>query len=193
MKAIEGHATFKNNLTSATKEKMEQLKNGQAPETFLITCSDSRICPNAMTNTDFGELFVVRNAGNTLPASGEQSGDADAATLEYAVKALGVKEIVVCGHTKCGAVGALMDGVDSNQLPVISKYLDRLQPLKEKAVEAKMSTDQVIVENIKAQLSNILSYDFVKEKVKAGELSLQGWLYQIEDGDVKVVEEINSL
>lgn len=193
MSALQGYQEFKNTTLPNIKEKLAKLEQGQAPHTFFITCSDSRICPNKMTNTDFGELFVVRNAGNSLPKASVQSGDADKATLEYAVKALGVKEIVVCGHSHCGAIGALMQGVDSKQLPHVASYLEKLKPLKDKAQKEDMKVERVIEENVRFQLENLLTYDFVREKVEAKELKLEGWVYEIESGNVKVVESYESL
>lgn len=182
-----GYQKFKENTLPKIKENLQKLEAGQSPKTFFITCSDSRILPNTMTDTDFGELFVVRNAGNTIPAAEASGPNADKATLEYAVKALGVEEIVVCGHSHCGAIGALLSGVDQSQLPHISEYLQGLEALKLKAHKEDMSGMDAIKENVRMQLQNIFSYDFVQEKVKAGKLRLQGWLYHIENGEVEVV------
>ena len=146
-----------------------------------------------MTSTDFGELFVVRNAGNSLPGSSEQNGNADKATLEYAVKALGIKEIIVCGHSHCGAIGALMQGVSADSLPHVSSYLNRLEPVRKKALEKDLSIEQTIEENVHYQLENILSYDFVKEKIHAKELRVEGWVYEIESGNIKIISTIEDL
>lgn len=193
MSAKEGYQKFKQERLPNLKERLAALKEGQSPKTFFITCSDSRICPNEMTETSYGELFVVRNAGNTVPDPKSAKGNADKATLEYAVLALGVEEIVVCGHSHCGAVGALMSGVDASRLPYIKEYLDELAPLKEKAEREGMEGEAVIKENVRMQLKNIFAYDFVQEKVKSGELRLEGWLYHIESGDMEVVASHEDL
>ena len=182
-----GYNKFKENELSKYQSRMKELGNGQSPKTFFITCSDSRICPNLMTNTSFGELFVVRNAGNTIPAPNTQTGNGDKATLEYAVEALGVEEIVVCGHTKCGAVGALMSGVDQTKLPNIADYLKELEPLKKFAEDKGLTGDDVVRENVKAQCKNIAEYDFVKSKLESGKLKVVGWMYDIESGEVEEV------
>lgn len=193
MSAMDGYKKFQTSVVPNIKDKLAKLKSGQAPYTFLITCSDSRICPNHMTSTEFGELFVVRNAGNTVSGAGEQRGDADAATLEYAVKALGVKEVIVCGHTHCGAVGALLTGVDKKELPLIADYLDRLEPLRVKAIEHNLVGNEAIKENVRMQMSNVLSHDFVADAVKAGILKVEGWLYHIESGEVELVSSDGGL
>lgn len=182
-----GYNNFKKNELTKYQSRMKELGEGQSPKTFFITCSDSRICPNLMTNTSFGELFVVRNAGNTIPAPNAQVGNGDKATLEYAVEALGVEEIVVCGHTKCGAVGALMSGVDQSKLPNIADYLKELEPLKKFAEDKGLTGDDVVRENVKAQCKNIAEYDFVKNKLESGDLKLVGWMYDIENGEVEEV------
>ncbi|MCO4754884.1 MAG: carbonic anhydrase, partial [Bacteriovoracaceae bacterium] len=143
---------------------------------------------NKLTDTDVGELFVIRNAGNTLPSSDAMEGDADKATVEYAVKALNIKEIVVCGHTGCGAVNALCGGVDEKELPLISKYLERLGPLKEKITEKGADLDEAIKMNVQMQIDNLMSYDFVKSRVEGGELSIEGWIYNIGNGEVEIVK-----
>jgi carbonic anhydrase len=149
--------------------------------------------PNQLTDTNHGELFVIRNAGNSVPSQSEVKGlgDSDAATVEYAVKALAVKEIVVCGHSNCGAMGALCSGVDAS-LVNINTYLKRLDPLKATFTE-KTTVEEAINENIKYQLDNLMSYDFVKEAVEAGKLSLHGWLYNLDSGEVEEIQSISNL
>ena len=187
MTAMNGYKQFKKTTLPNIKNKLQSLKKGQSPKTFFITCSDSRVCPNTLTATDFGELFVLRNAGNHLPPPSNLRGSADKATLEYAVQALGVEEIVVCGHTKCGAVGAVMDGVDERQLPYLSDYLKQFATLRETAREKQLEWDDLVEENVRMQLENILAYPFVEERVEMGKLKLYGWVYHIDSGEVEVV------
>ena len=186
MYAQNGYEKFKSTIDNNKKEKLLKLKEGQAPTTLFITCSDSRICPNDLTQTDYGELFVIRNAGNTIPHEGRSQGNADAATLEYAVQVLKVEEIVVCGHSHCGAVGALLNGVDSSQLKYIAGYLKELEGLKKLSFEKKLSVEETIQENVKAQVENIKSYEFVQSALKSG-LKIHGWVYSLETGNVTVV------
>lgn len=188
MHALKGYEQYRAERLAELKPSLDGIEKGQAPKILFITCSDSRICPNELTSTKQGELFVIRNAGNTIPHASKSQGNADAATLEYAVKALGVEEIVVCGHTHCGAIGALMSGVDSAQLGVIAGYLAELNDLKELALEKKMSGAEAIKANVRAQLDNITSYDFVQAAIADGKLKTYGWLYGLETGEVEVLE-----
>ncbi|MBD65541.1 MAG: carbonic anhydrase [Halobacteriovoraceae bacterium] len=188
MYAYKGYEKYKNEKLSDKASELAKLKDGQSPNTLFITCSDSRICPNEMTSTKEGELFVIRNAGNSIPHERSSQGNADAATLEYAVKVLGVKEIVVCGHSHCGAVNALLGGVDATELPVIASYLQHLNELKSLSLEKKLSPAESINENVRFQIANIKSYDFVQKAVDNG-LKIYGWLYHIENGDVEVLED----
>ncbi len=188
MYALKGYNKFKQDKLASYASKMDELKSGQQPPTLFITCSDSRIMPNEMTSTTFGELFVIRNAGNTIPAAAKGNGNADAATLEYGVKALKVKEIVVCGHSSCGAIGALISGVPQDQLPFVHSYLAELENLKFEISKEGLDLKGGIMRNIKTQMQNVLSYSFVKEAVDRGELSVSGWYYNIENGEVELVE-----
>ena len=106
-KLVNGVHHFQQNIFSSQRELFERLANGQNPETLFITCSDSRIDPNLLTQTDPGELFILRNAGNIVPAYGAANGG-EAATIEYAVAVLGVKDIIICGHSQCGAMKGLL-------------------------------------------------------------------------------------
>lgn len=189
MHALKGYERYKQERLNELKPSLDGIEKGQSPKILFITCSDSRICPNELTSTKQGELFVIRNAGNTIPHNDKSKGNADAATLEYAVKALGVEEIVVCGHTHCGAIGALMSGVDANELKTIAGYLAELNDLRELALEKKMTGAEAIKANVHAQLENIRSYDFVQDAIKAGELRTYGWIYGLETGEVEIVEE----
>lgn len=188
MHALNGYKKYVENRLSSLKPELEGIQEGQSPKILFITCSDSRICPNELTNTKQGELFVIRNAGNTIPHFNQSSGNADAATLEYAVKALGVEEIVVCGHSHCGAIGALMSGVDANQLGVIATYLSQLNDLRELSLEKKMTGAETIAENVRHQMKNIESYGFVKDAISAGKLNIYGWVYGLETGEVEVLD-----
>ena len=102
-KLLEGLHHFQQNIFSSQRELFERLAKGQSPETLFITCSDSRINPNLLTQTQPGELFILRNAGNIIPPYGAANGG-EGATIEYAVAVLGVKDIIVCGHAHCGAM-----------------------------------------------------------------------------------------
>jgi len=163
---------------------------GQQPDTLFITCSDSRIDPNLITQTKPGELFVIRNAGNIVPKHSALSVTGEAATIEYAVSALGVKEIIVCGHSQCGAMGGLLnlDGLDA--LPTVKTWLETetatLRDVKVANPDAK-DDDLValtIQANVLAQLENLKTHPSVAKALADGNLKLTGWVYRFETGEV---------
>ena len=117
-KLIEGIHQFQRESFLPLKGLFEQLSKGQHPETLFITCSDSRIDPNLLTRSKPGDLFILRNAGNIIPPHGAGSGG-EAATIEFAVAALGVKDIIICGHSHCGAVQGLLQPEQVASLPAL--------------------------------------------------------------------------
>ena len=121
-KLIDGLHDFQRNVFGHRREFFERLAHGQSPEVLFITCSDSRINPNLITQTQPGELFIIRNAGNIVPPHGPIPGG-EAATIEFAVSGLGVKDIVVCGHSHCGAMQALLDPSKVASMPCVSGWL----------------------------------------------------------------------
>ena len=121
-KLIEGTRHFQHTIFDTQKALFEQLSQGQQPLALFITCSDSRIDPNLLTQTQPGELFVIRNAGNIVPTYGAASGG-EAGTIEYAVAALKVKDIIVCGHSFCGAMNGLLHPETLGALPAVQDWL----------------------------------------------------------------------
>lgn len=118
-KLIQGLHHFQTNVFSSQRELFERLARGQSPDALFITCSDSRINPNLITHTEPGELFILRNAGNIIPPYGAANGG-EGATVEYAVAALGVRDIIVCGHSHCGAMNGLLNLDSLGELPTLS-------------------------------------------------------------------------
>src|SRR6476660_5591747 len=121
-KLIQGIHRFQERDFQPLQGLFEQLAHGQTPETLFITCSDSRIDPNLLTRSKPGELFILRNAGNIVPPHGAASGG-EAATIELAVSALGVKDIIICGHSHCGAMQGLLQPDEVKALPAVSQWL----------------------------------------------------------------------
>ncbi len=139
---LEGLRKFQREVFPLKRDLFRRLAEGQRPETLFIGCSDSRVDPNLLTSTEPGELFVLRNAGNVVPPYGASTGG-EAAAVEYAVQVLGVDQIIVCGHTHCGAVKALLDPEAANDLPSCSarpgsKPGDRCQRDKAHPVEIRL-------------------------------------------------------
>ena len=190
MPIIEGIVKFKKEDFERDKEFFVGLKEGQKPHTFYVGCSDSRVVPNLITKTLPGELFVVRNIANVIPPFDKNEGTlkCTAAVLEYAVKYLEVKNIVVCGHSNCGGLKALFYPPEKlEKLPFVKEWLNLIYDLKDKVKDIK---DEKLREweieqlNIVKQLQNLLTYDFVKERVEDGKLNIYGWYYIIESGEV---------
>ncbi|WP_298393387.1 carbonic anhydrase [uncultured Azonexus sp.] len=164
------------------------VKNGQHPRMLFIGCSDSRVVPYLLTGAGPGELFVVRNVGNLVPIwSDEHVGHGTAAAVEYAVAVLGVRDIVVCGHSHCGAIRALYDDHDL-ALPNLNAWLDFARPAVlpvSVSEEALRRTEQ---RSVVLQLERLLEYPMVRQGVETGRLFLHGWHYLIEAGKVLVLD-----
>ncbi|MFH0516134.1 carbonic anhydrase [Streptomyces sp. M41] len=166
-------------------EEFAQLAQGQSPQVLFITCSDSRVVPALITGARPGELFELRTAGNIVPPYACAHPTSEAATIEYAVEVLGVHDIVVCGHSHCGAVGALVRGDDLDAVPAVRDWLAQADPRPTGAVE-----DPEVAEGVQAhvltQLLRLRSYPFIERKLKARQLSLHAWYYEVHKGAVHV-------
>lgn len=190
-KLLQGAIKFKEEDYNEHKELYESLKRAQNPDTLFIGCADSRVVPSRITSTLPGELFVVRNVGNIIPPYTSQN-DAYLATtsaIEYAIVVLGVKNIIVCGHSNCGACQALYDENLGENTQHLQKWIELLYPVKEqvallspKTIARRIwLTEQI---NIEVQIGNLLTYPFIQEKLDRGELKVFGWYYIIETGEI---------
>ena len=190
LKLVNGLKKFADSVYPNKKELFSNLAQGQTPHTLFITCSDSRIDPNLITQTEPGELFVLRNAGNIVPTFGSSKGGEEAA-IEFAIKGLKVENIIVCGHSKCGAMAALSQGGGLDSLPSVESWLKYAIPTKE-AVESrskKADLNHYIEENIMAQIRNLKTHPSVREALKAKKLSLFGWVYNFEIGQIVIYKK----
>lgn len=189
-----GVVKFQNEVYPEKKELFEKLSLGQAPEALFITCSDSRIETAMITQTDPGELFICRNAGNIVPPHTNHTGGMTA-SIEFAVAALKVPHIVVCGHTECGAMkGALNpDGLEG--LPHVKEWLgfsraavsivDEIGAGKSDAERMDMLLEQ----NVILQLQHLKTHPSVAARLAKGDLRLHGWIYDIKTGGVRAHDE----
>jgi len=188
-KLIQGLHHFQSNIFSSQRELFERLAHGQSPDALFITCSDSRINPNLITNTQPGELFILRNAGNIIPPHGAANGG-EGATIEYAVAALGVRDIIVCGHSHCGAMNGLLNIDSLGELPAVRQWLSHAEATRRIAKEnyehlsGGALLTATIEENVLVQLENLRTHPTVAAALSRGKLSLHGWVYKIETGEV---------
>ncbi|GAA2408238.1 carbonic anhydrase [Streptomyces glaucosporus] len=165
------------------RERFGRLASGQFPQALFITCSDSRVIPSLITGARPGELFELRTAGNAVPRHGEQP-TGEAATVEYAVGVLGVPDIIVCGHSHCGAVGARVRGEDLAAVPAVAGWLGRQLPeeLGELSEEGGAELTAAVQRNVREQLERLRGYPCVAERLEAGRLRLHGWFYAVDTG-----------
>lgn len=192
-KVISGIVQFQEKAFEERKDLFAELANGQSPEVLFITCSDSRIDPNLVTQTEPGDLFICRNAGNIVPPHVKTAGGMTA-SIEFGVAALGCKHIVICGHTDCGAMkGALNPGA-LDELPHVQNWLDHARAAVE-VVKAKHGhagheeLNAVTEQNVLLQLQHLKTHPAVASRVSSGEVFLHGWVYDIETGEVRCYDE----
>jgi carbonic anhydrase len=186
-KLVDGVHEFQTNYFAHNREMFARLSKGQNPETLFITCSDSRVDPNLITNSSPGDLFIVRNVGNVVP-KGLPGGTA--AAIEYAIEVLNVEHVVVCGHTHCGAIQAVLDPSKMDGLPYVRRWLQETTRVKGIVDERYGHLDETarwsaaVEENVLVQLENLRAYTFVADRLAAGKLRMSGWVFKIETGEV---------
>ncbi len=187
---ISGVAKFQNEVYPDKKATFQKLANGQNPEVLFITCSDSRIDPNLVTQTDPGELFICRNAGNIVPPHSNETGGMTA-SIEFAVAALGVEHIVLCGHTDCGAMKGAINPEGLSSLPHVKEWLGHCrvatEVVKERCGHSELTIDDleaVTMENVVQQLQHLRTHPAVAAKMATGHVKLHGWVYNIGTGEV---------
>lgn len=188
-KLVRGIHQFQTTEFSAHRELFETLSQGQRPETLLITCSDSRIAPELLMQAQPGDLFVLRNAGALIPPYGAANGG-EGATVEYAITALGVKHALVMGHSNCGAMQGLLDPESLADMPLVSEWLKHADATRQVVDECYSDMEGVdllnaaIKENVLVQLDNLRTYPKVAALMAKGGLTLHGWIYEIESGQI---------
>jgi len=192
-----GVIQFQNEVYPQKKELFEKLSLGQSPEALFITCSDSRIETAMITQTDPGDLFICRNAGNIVPPHTNHTG-AMTASIEFAVAALQVPHVVVCGHTGCGAMKGAMNPEGLDQLPHVREWLGYARAAVEivnetGAGKSEQERMQMLLEqNVILQLQHLRTHPKVAARLAKGDLQLHGWIYDIKSGDVLAYDELND-
>lgn len=186
---LSGIHQFHTQVFGREKDFYTKLVSGQSPSTLFIGCSDSRVDPSIITQSGLGELFVLRNAGNIVPSYGASNGG-EAATIEYAVSVLGVRDIVVCGHTGCGALQAMLAPETMARLPLVRKWLEHAETTRRILEENYSHLNGIdlmkaaIKEHVLVQIENLQTHPAVAARLQRGELTLHAWIYQIEKGDI---------
>jgi len=192
---ISGNALFQESYYKAhEKEFLDLVENGQHPKALYIGCSDSRVLPNLITKSDPGDLFVVRNVGNFVaPYNPDNSFHSTASAIEYAVSVLKVENVIVCGHTHCGAIASVHSkaGLDDPELAHTKKWLSLAEAPKNQAVlalGANADKEKLLrlTEKLSVitQIENLLTYPSVKKRVDSGAIVIHGWVYDIESGNI---------
>lgn len=164
-------------------EEFAKLAEGQSPQVLFITCSDSRVVPALITGARPGQLFELRTAGNIVPPYASEHPTSEAATIEYAVEVLGVSDVVVCGHSHCGAVGALVRDEDLTAVPAVRDWLASATP-RPSGTPEDPSCSEGVQGHALTQLLRLRSYPYIDKKLKARQLSLHAWYYEVHTGAV---------
>jgi carbonic anhydrase len=186
---IEGYKRFRSEIFEQKRDLFKRLSQGQNPKALFITCSDSRIDPNLLTQSQPGELFILRVAGNIVPTYGAAMGGITA-TVEYAVSALEVKNVIVCGHTDCAVMKAILDPDQYNKLPAVKHWLEQAETTRRiirenySDVTGSELLAATIRENVRVQLTHLTTHPAVAARLHRGAVQLYGWVYAIETGEM---------
>jgi carbonic anhydrase len=189
----EGFLSFKRTIFPTHHSLYQELAAGQAPRALFITCSDSRVVPELILQAKPGDLFVCRNAGNLVPPHGDPAGGV-AATIEYAVGALNVPNVIICGHTGCGAMDALVYPEKVSSLPSVAAWLRYAEAAKQVLSETQHdhSKDDFAAElereNVVAQLEHLKTHPSVASRIARGNLNIFGWIYNIREGAISAYD-----
>lgn len=198
-KLIRGLLEFRRTKLPELLPRLQSLAERQTPKTLFMTCSDSRVVPNLMVSTEPGDLFVSRTVGNLVPpadAAGASTGDlAEAACIEFALHVLQVDDVIVCGHSRCGAMRALLEPpTPAAKLPHLLAWLELGRPSLDRMRAmttldpALPAYDQVSQANVLTQIDNVLSYPQIRERVEKHDIGIHAWWWDIATGDLYIYD-----
>ena len=183
--AIEGHERFRQQFERDRAFFKSLAQKQQKPRLLWIGCADSRVVPAQITSADPGELFEIRNVANVVPPA-DAADDAVGAAIEYGIGHLGIDDIVVCGHTHCGGIKALLEPIPPDREAHLGRWVEFTRPAHQLIAAARVAEADRLIATIKAhiqfQLDNLMTYDIVGAGVAAGRLNIHGWLYDMETG-----------
>jgi carbonic anhydrase len=195
---LSGVRYFREREYPQRKQAYDQVtREGQRPHTLFITCADSRIDPELITQSGPGDIFVARNVGNLVPAYGEMIG-AISAVIEYAVSALDVDQIVICGHADCGAMKALLRPEGLDTMPIVQHWLRNAhaalsitEAIRSKSDETQFLKD-LIEQNVLLQMNHLRTHPSVAGRLAQGRIAVYGWVYDFGSGDVLMYQETEN-
>lgn len=196
-KLLAGIRDFHDHVRPAYRERFAHLSLGQSPDCLFIACSDSRVVPNLFASTDPGDLLVLRNIGNIVPPSGaaDCSDGSAGAAVEFATLALGVRDIVICGHSNCGAMRAVLDEDRPAHAPTLDRWLEQVAPSRSRLdAEARLASDRPLVDRLSQahvlqQLEHLRTYPAVAERLADGRLTLHGWWFDLANAEVLAFDQ----
>ncbi|WP_054179502.1 carbonic anhydrase [Trabulsiella odontotermitis] len=191
---IDGFLKFQRDAFPERADLFKRLATQQNPRALFISCSDSRLVPELVTQREPGDLFVIRNAGNIVPSYGPEPGGVTA-SVEYAVAALRVSDIVICGHSDCGAMTAIAGCHCLDNMPAVGhwlRYADSARVVNEAREHQSLhdKTASMVRENVIAQLANIQTHPSVRLALEEGRIALHGWVYDIESGEIAAYDGV---
>lgn len=188
-KLVSGILDFRKNVLPHKLDMFARLANGQQPDVLFIACSDSRVAPNWFASTDPGDLFVIRNVGNLVPPCGDNHHSV-AAAIDFSLLNLKIKHIVVCGHSGCGAIHALADGIEKVKSEHLKSWLKNGEhALKYSDTQIRFDSgtsaeDKISQSNVLLQMEHLKSYPIVQKKIQKDNLKIHGWWFEISRGNV---------
>ncbi|MBZ9784552.1 carbonic anhydrase [Pseudomonas sp. REP124] len=190
---VDGFLHFHHEVFPQQEELFKKLATAQSPRAMFITCADSRIVPELITHSSPGDLFVTRNVGNVVPPYGQMNGGVSTA-IEYAVLALGVQHIIICGHSDCGAMRAVLNPHTLEKMPTVKAWLQHAEVAKTMVHDncncaSETETMHVLTEeNVIAQLQHLRTHPSVASRIANGHLYIHGWVYDIETSKIKAYD-----
>jgi carbonic anhydrase len=183
---LEGYGAFRTRYPDGAPWDATRVGKGQSPRVVALTCSDSRVVLETVLSARPGDIFMLRNAGNFLPEAGTGS---EEASLEYAISVLKVEALVICGHTHCGAVGALYQPPPKGDLPAVDRWLINGKGVTDRCPKPGEQSRDGVEANARMQVERAMTYPAVKKAVDAGKLTLHAWVYDIESGAITAYDE----
>jgi len=188
-KIIKGIQHFQQHVFPKNRPLFEQLATGQRPEVLVVGCSDSRLSLDLITQTSPGDMFICRNAGNIVPP--RHQAEAVSATIEFALSALKIRHIIICGHSDCGAMKGLLHPETLTQMPHVSRWLRHAEGARRALDEMHQGATErealkaITKLNVRLQLKHLETHPHVFANLRKGSLKLHGWVFQIESGEIE--------